>query len=399
VDLHLTPEQRAIQDLARGVADRYIRPRIQQLDAEERFDREIMQAMGDAGLLGLCLPEKYGGGGMDYVSLALAALEIEKADTAYREIISVHLGLTALAILQWGSKEQKDRWLPPLAKGEKFAAFGLTEPAAGSDVAGMITTARKDGNAYVLNGEKLWISLADVADVFLVFAKTDPEGRHRGVSAFVLERGTPGLKTGSIPGKMGVRAGNTGSLVFQDCRVGEDQRIGEEGEGFRIAMAALDCGRLTVAAGATGLIEACIDASVAYAQQRQAFGHPIGEYQLVQQMIAKMVRDRDAGYLLTMRAATLKNEGVRNTRETALAKWYASEAAWRAATDAVQIHGAYGFSREFPVERYLRNSKGAVIYEGTTQVQEIMQGEYALGLRRDGRLRRELPAWPFAQDV
>lgn len=399
MDFDLSPEQRAIQDLARGVADRYIRPRIATLDAEERFDREIMQAMGASGLLGVCIPERYGGGGMDYVSLALAALEIEKADTAYREIISVHLGLTSLAILQWGTRAQKERWLPPLAKGERFAGFGLTEPAAGSDVAGMITTARRDGDSYVLNGEKLWISLADVADVFLVFAKTDPEGRHRGVSAFILERGMKGLKTGSIPGKLGVRAGNTGSLVFQDLRVPADHRLGEEGEGFRIAMTALDNGRLTVAGGATGLIEACIEASVAYAQQRKAFGRAIGEYQLVQQMIAKMVADRDASYLLTMRAAWLKNQGVRNTRETALAKWYASEAAWRAATDAVQIHGAYGFSHEFPVERYLRNSKGAVIYEGTTQVQELMQGEYALGLRRDGSLRCELPAWPFAEDV
>ena len=399
MDFDLSPEQRAIQDLARGVADRYIRPRIATLDAEERFDREIMRAMGASGLLGVCIPERYGGGGMDYVSLALAALEIEKADTAYREIISVHLGLTSLAILQWGTRAQKERWLPPLAKGERFAGFGLTEPAAGSDVAGMITTARRDGDSYVLNGEKLWISLADVADAFLVFAKTDPEGRHRGVSAFILERGMKGLKTGSIPGKLGVRAGNTGSLVFQDLRVPADHRLGEEGEGFRIAMTALDNGRLTVAGGATGLIEACIEASVAYAQQRKAFGRAIGEYQLVQQMIAKMVADRDASYLLTMRAAWLKNQGVRNTRETALAKWYASEAAWRAATDAVQIHGAYGFSHEFPVERYLRNSKGAVIYEGTTQVQELMQGEYALGLRRDGSLRCELPAWPFAEDV
>lgn len=399
MEFSLTPEQRAIQDLARDVADRYIRPRIARLDAEERFDREILHAMGEAGLLGLCLPERYGGGGFDYISLALASLEIEKADTAYREILSVHLGLTGLGILQWGTPEQKARWLPPLARGEKVAAFGLTEPAAGSDVAGMITTARREGDGYVLNGEKLWISLADVADVFLVFAKTDPQGRHRGISAFILERGTQGLRTGSIPGKLGVRAGNTGSLVFADCRVPAAQRLGEEGEGFRIAMAALDNGRLTVAGGATGLIEACLEASVTYAQQRKAFGRPIAEYELVQQMVARMVRDRDAAYLLTLRAAAMKNQGVRCTRETALAKWYASEAAWRAATDALQIHGAYGFSREFPVERYLRNSKGAVIYEGTTQVQEILQGTYALGLRHDGSLRRELPAWPFGEDV
>jgi glutaryl-CoA dehydrogenase (non-decarboxylating) len=399
VDFALTPEQRAVQELARDVADRWIRPRIAELDAQERFDPEILRAMAEAGLLGLCLPERYGGGGLDYVSLALASLEIEKADTAYREILSVHLGLTALGILQWGTREQKERWLPPLARGERVAAFGLTEPGAGSDAAGLTTTARRDGDSYVLNGEKLWISLADVADVFLVFAKTDPGARHQGISAFIVERGTPGLRTGSIRGKLGVRAGNTGSIVFQDCRVAADQRLGEEGEGFRIAMTSLDNGRLTVAGGATGLIEACLEASVTYAQQRHAFGRPIGEYQLVQQMIARMVRDRDAAYLLTMRAAWLKNQGVRNTRETALAKWYASEAAWRAATDAVQIHGAYGFSREFPVERYLRNSKGAVIYEGTSQIQELIQGEYALGLRQDRPLRRELPAWPFGEDV
>jgi glutaryl-CoA dehydrogenase (non-decarboxylating) len=399
MDFELTPEQRAVQELARDVADRFIRPRIADLDARETFDPEILRAMGEAGLLGVCLPERYGGAGGDYVALALACYEIERADTAYREILSVHLGLTGLGILQWGDAEQRRRHLPRLAAGRTMAAFGLTEPGGGSDVAGMRTTARRDGDAYVLNGEKTWISYADVADLFLVFAKTDPGAGHRGVSAFIVERGAPGLSTGTIRGKLGVRAGNTGSVAFQDCRVPAENRLGEEGEGFRIAMSCLDNGRLTVAGGATGLVRACLDASVAYARERLAFGRPIAEYQLVQRYIAHMQRDHDCAWLLTLRAAWMKNRGRRNTRETSMAKWFAADAAWRAADAAVEIHGAYGFSREYPVERYLRNARGGVIYEGTREIHELMQAEYAIGTRRDAPLRRELPGWPFAEDV
>ncbi|MBX6350563.1 MAG: acyl-CoA dehydrogenase family protein [Clostridia bacterium] len=400
MDFSFTEEQLAVKRLAREFADREIRPYIARWDRERHFPQDLPRKMGEQGLLGVCLPRRYEGSGLDYVALALVCEEIEKAETAYREILSVHVALHALTLLQWGSEEQKRRFLPDLATGRRLAAFGLTEPDAGSDVAGLRTTARRDGGSYVLNGQKTWISYADRADVFLVFARTDPEApRHEGISAFIVERGTPGFTTSTIEGKLGVWAGNTGSLHFADARVPVENRLGEEGEGFKIAMSALDNGRLTVAAGSVGLIEACLEASVAYARTRRAFGRPIGEFQLVQRMIAKMVRARDTSRWVTYYAAWLKNQGRRATREVALAKWHATTLAFESAVDAVQIHGAYGFSSDFPVERYMRNAKGAVIYEGTTEVQEVLQAEYALGLREDRPLRRELPAWPFAEDA
>lgn len=399
MDFSLSAEQVAVRDLTRAFADREIRPHIAKWDREHHFPDDLPRKMGEAGILGVCFPRAYEGSGLDYIALCLACEEIERAETSYREILSVHVGLTGLSILQWGTDEQKRRYLPDLATGRRLAAFGLTEPDAGSDVAGLRTTARRDGDRYLLNGSKTWISYADKADVFLVFARTDPDApAHRGISAFIVERGWPGFETATIEGKLGVWAGNTGSLFFHDVPVPAKNLLGEEGEGFRIAMAALDNGRLTVAAGAVGLIEACLDASVAYARQRQAFGRPIAEFQLVQRLIAKMVRARDTSRWPTYHAAWLKNEGRRCTREVALAKWHATTLAFEAAVDAVQIHGAYGFSTEYPVERYMRNAKGAVIYEGTTQVQEVMQAEYALGLREDRPLRRALPGWPFAED-
>ena len=303
------------------------------------------------------------------------------------------MALNSLAILQWGTEEQKQRWLVPQARGEKIACFGLTEPDAGSDVRNMRSRAVRKGDVYILNGEKMWITLADVADHFLVFAKTDPEAGHRGISAFLLERGMKGLKTGTIHGKMGARASNTGFIVMEDVEVSVENRLGEEGEGFKIAMSALDNGRYTVAAGATGVIRACLEESVAYAKQRVAFGRPIAEYQLVQQMIANMQQRLDIATLLTYRAGWMKNQGLRNTRETSLAKWYATEAAFASANEAIQIHGAYGYSNEYNVERYLRNAKGAVIYEGTSQIHTLLQAQYALGYRVDKPLRCELPPY------
>ncbi len=310
-----------------------------------------------------------------------------------RETIAVHLALHALPIFQWGTDEQKQRFLPPLAKGENLACFGLTEPNAGSDVSGIQTTARRDGSDYILNGEKMWITLSDVADRFLVFAKTSPGRGTENITAFILERDWRGLSTGTIHGKMGVRASNTGSIRMSDVRVPADHRLGEEGEGFKIAMSALDNARYAVAAGAVGVVRACMEESIRYAKERQTFGKPIAEYQLVQQMIANMQQSIDVGQLLVWQAGWLKNLGKRNTRETSMAKWYCTEAARRAADDAVQIHGAYGYSDEFNVERYLRNSKSAVIYEGTTQVHTLMQAEYAMGKRVDKAMRCELPAY------
>jgi glutaryl-CoA dehydrogenase (non-decarboxylating) len=334
---------------------------------------------------------------MDYISLGLACEELEYVDTSNRVILSVHVGLNSLALLQWGTEEQKQKYLVPQATGQKIATYGLTEPAAGSDAVGIQSTARREGDHYILNGEKMWISLADVADNFLVFAWTDLEKKrardHSGLTAFIVERGYPGLETGTIHGKLGVRAGNTGWIAFKDVPVPAENVLGREGEGFHIAMSALDNGRYTVAWGATGLIRACLDASVRYAKERHTFGVEIGQHQLVQQMIALMQLKYDAARLLCMRAGWLKNQGVRNTRETGLAKWYATVSSFEAAADAVEIHGAYGYSDEYDVERFLRNSKGAVIYEGSREIQQLIQAQYALGYRKDKPLRCELPAY------
>jgi glutaryl-CoA dehydrogenase (non-decarboxylating) len=330
---------------------------------------------------------------MDYISFAILCEELERADTSFRVVQSVHVGLNSLALLQWATDEQKRRWLVPQARGEKLATFGLTEPGVGTDAANLGATARRDGHAYRLNGQKLWISLADLADHFLVFASTDRSKGWRGVTAFLLERGMPGLSTGTLHGKLGIRAGNTGLINLDDVVVPVEHRIGEEGEGFLIAMSAIDQGRYTVAAGAVGLAQACLDASLGYAKQRRTFGQEIGRHQLVQQMLAKMVAGTEMGRLLVWRAGWLKNQGIRNTRETSLAKWHATEHAVASALDAIQVHGANGYSNEFPVERYLRNSKAAVIYEGTSQLHTIIQAEYALGYRQDRPLRCEpLPA-------
>jgi glutaryl-CoA dehydrogenase (non-decarboxylating) len=394
VDFEPSAEHRILKDTVRRWAEKEVLPRIKERDETGTFDPGALKGMAALGLLGLCIPEKYGGSGMDYISLAVACEELERVDASLRVVMSVHVGLCSMGILQWGTEEQKGRLLVPLAKGEKIGAFGLTEPNAGSDVGAIEATAARDGDYYVLNGEKMWISLADVADVFLTFAKTDRAKKHRGITAFMVERSTPGFASATIHGKLGVRAGNTGSYSMTDCRVPVENRIGEEGEGFKIAMSCLDNGRFTVGAGATGCVQACLEASVKYAKERHTFGVPIGEHQLVQRMIAHMVAGVETSRLLVWRAGWLKNRGVRSTRETALAKWVACNAAFEASSDAIQIHGAYGFSNEYPVERYLRNIKGSVIYEGSREIQELMQGQYALGLREDRPLRCELPGWP-----
>ena len=395
MDFSLTEDHRLVQKIAREFAEREVAPHIKENDEKGFFDRRILDGLGELGLLGICFPEKYGGMGLDYISLAIASEELERVETSLRVILSVHTGLCGLGLFQWGTEEQKVKHLTPLAQGKRIGAFGLTEPNAGSDVAALEMTAVRDGSHYVLNGEKTWISLADVADTFLVFAYTDKAAKHAGISAFIVERDFPGFSSSAIHGKLGIRAGNTGSFVLQDCRVPAANLVGREGEGFKIAMSCLDNGRFTVAAGATGLIQACIDASVKYANQRQTFGVPIAQHQLVQRLISHMVRDVEACRLLVYRAGWLKNRGERNTRETALAKWYATCASFEAASNAIQIHGAYGYSNEYPVERYLRNSKGAVIYEGSREILEIMIGSYALGLRQDKPVNPPLPGWPY----
>jgi len=397
MDFTFSEEHLMVQKMVREFAAKEIAPTVKEHDRAQEFDRSILPKMAAQGLLGICIPVRYGGAGMDYLSLGLACEELEYVDTANRVIMSVHVGLNSLALLQWGTEEQKERYLVPQATGQKIATYGLTEPAAGSDAVGIQSTARREGDYYILNGEKMWISLADVADHFVVFAWTDMEKKrardHAGLTAFIVERGYPGLETGTIHGKLGVRAGNTGWISFKDVPVPAENVLGKEGEGFHIAMSALDNGRYTVAWGATGLIRACLDASVRYAKERHTFGVEIGRHQLVQQMIALMQLKYDAARLLCLRAGWLKNQGVRNTRETGLAKWYATVSSFEAAADAVEIHGAYGYSDEYDVERFLRNSKGAVIYEGSREIQQLIQAQYALGYRKDKPLRCELPAY------
>jgi glutaryl-CoA dehydrogenase (non-decarboxylating) len=395
IDFTLTEEHEMVRRLCRDWARERVLPDLARRDAAGEFDPKALKEMGELGILGVSLPARYGGTGNDYIALGLACEELEYVDTSLRVVLSVHIGLNSLTLLSWGTEEQKQKWLVPQARGEKMSTYALTEPAAGSDAIGIQTTARKDGGDYVLSGEKMWISLADVADHFLVIAWTDTEKKkrrdHTGMSAFLLERGMKGLTTATIHGKLGVRAGNTGSLAFADVRVPAANLLGQEGEGFKIAMFAIDQGRYTVAAGATGLIRACLDASVEYAKTRTTFGRPIGEHQLVKEMIAGMATDYEASRLLWLKAGWLKNQGKRSTRETSLAKAYACACSEKAASDAVQVHGAYGFSSEYNVERFYRNAKGAQIYEGSREIHKLLQADYALGLRQDKPTRVSLP--------
>lgn len=396
MDFELSPEQKMLRQTVRQFVDQEIMPNIKEWDEKGEADPYIYKRLAELGLMGVPIPEKYGGSGMDYNSLAIVCEELERGDTAFRTAVSVHTGLNSLTLLQWGTEEQKQKYLVPQARGEKLGAYALTEPNAGSDVKAIRTTAVRSGDYYVLNGEKTWISLCDLADHFIVFAYTDREKGHRGISAFIVERTMPGFSSRAIKGKLGIRAGNTGQIFLDNVKVPKENLLGEEGEGFYIAMSALDNGRFTVAAGACGIISACLEACVKYCHERKTFGKEIGEHQLVKQMIANMEAKLVMARLLVYRAGELKNKGVRNTRETSLAKWQACNFANEVANDAVQIHGAYGYSNEYPVERYLRNSKAPVIYEGTREIHTLMQADYVLGYRKDKPLRKNLPAWEGA---
>lgn len=398
MDFALSDEHLRAQQMVRAFAQREVAPIIKEADRAQTMPPQLLPRLAELGILGICIPERYGGQGFDYITLGLACEELEAADTSLRTALSVHIGLNSLALLQWGSEDQKQRFLTPQARGQRIAMFGLTEAGAGSDVAAMASSARRDGDDYLINGEKMWISLASVAHQILWFARSNPErpDPHDQLSAFIIETDRPGVTRGDIHGKLGLRAGSTGWVHCQDVRLPVANRLGEEGEGFRIAMAALDNGRYTVAAGATGLIRAALEASVKYARERKTFGRAIGRHQLVQQKIARMARDYELARLAYLRVGWMKNEGLRNTREVSLAKWFAADAAFDAANEAIQVHGAYGYSDEYDVERYLRNSKAAVIYEGTSEIHQLMQAGYALGYRQDGDLRCELPAYDEA---
>src|SRR5258707_4455115 len=396
IDFSLNDEHRLLEQSIREWGAQNVAPFIRENDRKHYFDRDrILGGMAKLGLLGISVPQEYGGAGMDYISLGVASEELEYLDTSLRVIMSVHAGLNCLTLLSWGSEEQKQRYLVPQAQGKKISGYGLTEPGAGSDARAIQTTATKKGDRYVLNGEKSWISLADVADNFLVIAWTDLEKKKKGdasgMSAFIVERTFRGFSSGPMKEKWGILAGNTGFFKLDDVEVPEENLLGKPGEGFKIAMFALDQGRFKVAAGATGLIRACRDASVKYAKERKTFGVEIGQHQLVKEMIAAMESDYQAARLLWLRCGWLKNNGMRNTRETGLAKWFATAASERAAGDAVQIHGANGYSDAYPAGRFYRNCKGAVIYEGTREIHKLMQADYLLGYRADRPTRCELP--------
>jgi len=395
MDFHLTEEHKQASEMVRRWAQNEIAPTISEWDRRQEMNPDVLPRMAELGILGINIPVRYGGQGYDYITLGLICEELERVDTTLRVIMSVHMGLCSMALLQWGTEEQKQRFLTPQAKGEKYAGYGLTEPGHGSDAANLKSTARRDGDVYILNGEKMWISLATKAHNFLVIARTNPgaDKPANGLSAFMVTRDMPGVTTGDIHGKLGVRAGSTGWIAMQDVAVPAENRIGEEGEGFKVAMSALDNGRYTVASGATGLIRACLEDSIRYAEDRETFGKPIARHQLVKQKLGHMNLWYDTARLLYLRAGWLKNKGLRNTRETSQAKWYATDHSVQSALEAVQIHGAYGYSDEYNVERYLRNSKGAVIYEGTSEIHQLMQADYALGYRTDKPLRKELPAY------
>ena len=398
MEFGLNTEQAMTQQAVRDFAQKEVAPVIKEFDRKQEPIPWVLERMGKLGLLGLPFPVRYGGQGMDYIAFGLACEELEAVDTHLRVVMSVHVGLCAMTLFQWGTGQQKQDFLVPLAKGERIGCGAFTEPGMGSDLAAIRTAARRSGEDYILNGEKMWISLASKADLALVTVRTDPHPARPsdGLTCLLVDLHSPGVSRGDLHGKLGVRAGATGWINFQDVRVPAANRIGEEGEGFKITMSAFDHGRYTVGCGATGIIRACKDASVRYASARQTFGRPIAEHQLIQEKIAAMAQDCEAARLLCFQAGWLQNEGKRATLQISYAKKFATEASFRAANEAIQVHGAYGYSDEFDVERHLRNARGAMIYEGSSEVQTLIQAGYALGERQDKPLRCELPAYDAA---
>ncbi len=381
MNFEFSEEHIAVKNLAKKFADEEIIPQAKKNDEEKRFPRELINRMAEIGLLGSTIPEKYGGEGLDYTGYALITEEIGRGDSSLRTTVSVQISLVAYVILNYGTKEQKEKYLPLLAKGKIIGCFALTEPDAGSDASNLRTRAVNKCGKWILNGNKMWISSGGVADIAIVFARTDEMNKTKGISAFIVDTSSKGYTSYDIEGKLGLRASNTSALTFEDIELDENTLLGNPGEGFSIAMNSLNNGRFSVAAGCVGICNGCIDTSVKYAREREAFGKPIGSFQLIQDMIAQMVVERDAARLLVYRAADLKNRGKDSSLESSIAKYYASESAVRAANSAIQIHGGYGYSNDFPAERYLRDARVATIYEGTSQIQKLIIGEKVLGLR------------------
>ncbi len=376
----LTDEQRLIAETARDFVDKEVIPRARESDRAERFDADLARQLGEMGYLGAPVAEEYGGRGLDYVTYGLIVEEVGRGDSAQRTVVSVQTSLVCGSIERWGNEEQKQRWLPKLCSGEFFGCFGLTEPDTGSDAASVRTRAEKTDTGWKINGQKMWISLGNVADVALIFAQTDPSQGHRGMACFLVPTDTEGFSSQEVHGKLGLKASDTASLALDGVEVGDDALMGEIGDGFKIAMSALDLGRYSVAAGCVGICQGCVDASVAYSTERKQFGVPIASFQLVQAMIADMVVRRDAARALVRRAGELKDAGEPSTVETSVAKLYATESSIECANLAIQVHGGSGYVDDHPVERYLRDARVTTLYEGTSQIQKLIIARDATGI-------------------
>lgn len=376
----LTPQQQRLRDLSRRFSDDEVAPLARDADERGVFPLHLVRRMGELGFLAGPIEPEYGGTGMDYVSFALVYEELGRADSSVRGFLAVHAGLVSLCIRDWGTEDQKRRYLPRLASGEWIGCYALTEPNAGSDAASIETTAQEDGNGYLLRGEKIWITNGNIADVAIVFATRERSARHKGICAFIVETNTPGFRREKMPGReLGHRASDHARFIFDGCRVPESAVLGAPGEGFKVAMSALDHGRLGVGAGAVGVAQACLDACVAFARSRRQFGRRIADFQMIQAQLADMAAEVEAARLLVYRAAWLKDQGAPTTKETSIAKLFATEAAVRAASDAVLIHGGRGYSNEYPVERHYRDIKGLQIYEGTSHIQRLIIARELVG--------------------
>jgi butyryl-CoA dehydrogenase len=380
IDFELTDEQRLIHETAREFTDKEIVPVARDNDRNERFDTDLVKKLGDMGYLGPIVSEEYGGRGLDYRTYALIVEEIGRGDSSARTVVSVQTSLVCSSIQRWGTEEQKHGWLPRLCSGEILGCFGLTEPDTGSDAANLKTRAEKTGDGWKITGGKQWISMGNYAKVALIFAQTDPEQKHRGLAAFLVPTDSPGFSSNSIHGKLGLRASDTAELQLDGVEVGDEALLGEVGDGFKVAMSALDSGRYSVAAGCVGICQGCVEASVAYSKERKQFDRPIASFQLVQEMIADMTVDTHAARGLVWRAGWLKDTGKPSTTETSVAKLFATEAAVRNANLAIQVHGGSGYVDDYPVERYLRDARVTTLYEGTSQIQKLIIGRAMTGV-------------------
>ncbi|WFB10321.1 acyl-CoA dehydrogenase family protein [Streptomyces sp. LX-29] len=380
MDLALSAEQTAVRSLARDFVDREVAPHAAAWDRAEAVDRAIVGRLGALGFLGLTVPEEYGGSGGDHLSYVLVTEELGRGDSAVRGILSVSLGLVAKSLVAWGSEEQKREWLPRLCAGEAVGCFGLTEPGTGSDAAHLTTRAERAGSDYLITGAKTFITNGTWADVVLLFARTGPEPGHRGISAFLVPADAPGLTRREIHGKLGLRGQATAELVLDTVRVPGGALVGPAGKGFAVAMSALAKGRMSVAAGCVGIAQACLDAAVAYAGEREQFGRTIAHHQLVQELISDIAVDVDAARLLTWRVADLIERGRPFATESSVAKLYASEAAVRSANNALQVYGGYGYIDEYPVGKLLRDARVMTLYEGTSQIHKLLIGRALTGV-------------------